>query len=165
MAAEMNTPVVDLPEPQASENLPSAPNPAPRSPSRKEKLLKFLKTGGGRVGLCACAAALVVAVAIVVLLIRGGNGGTPDGWPDDELFAGVALPEQGEVLSVRQTGSATTVYLAEFPADGLDGYLRALGVPSDGGSPYVARLDGERMLAVVYDADARRLSLTVTKLA
>ncbi len=168
----MNTPVVDPPAaetsvpspPQAPESLPTAPKPAPRSPSRKEKLLKCFKTGGGRVGLCACVAALVVAVAIVVLLIRGGTGGTLDGWPEDELLAGVASPEQGEVLSVRQTESALTVYLAEFPADGLDGYLQALGIPSDGGSPYIVQLDGERLLAVVYDAEACRLSLTVTKM-
>ena len=175
----MNTPVVDppadepsapgLPGSQTPENPASAgpaTDPEPASPAsfRWKKLLKFFKTGGGRVGLCACAAALVVAVAIVVLLIRGGDGGTLDGWPEDELLAGVASPEQGEVLSVRQTESALTVYLAEFPADGLDGYLQTLGIPSDGGSPYVAQLDGERLLAVVYDADARRLSLTVTKM-
>ena len=107
----MNTPVVDPPAaetsvpspPQAPESLPTAPKPAPRSPSRKEKLLKCFKTGGGRVGLCACVAALVVAVAIVVLLIRGGTGGTLDGWPEDELLAGVASPEQGEV-NFRRTG-------------------------------------------------------------
>ena len=174
MAAEMNTPVVDppaaepsasgLPGSQTSEGPTQTPEPASPNAFRRKKLLKFFKTGGGRVGLCACAAALVVAVAIVVLLIRGGNGGKAlSGWPDDELLAGVASPEQGEVLSVRTTESALTVYLAEFPADGLDGYLQTLGIPSDGGSPYIAQLDGERLLAVVYDADARRLSLTVTK--
>ncbi len=160
MAAERNTPVVDPPAAQTPES--ASPNA-----SRRKKLSKFFKTGGGRVGLCACAAALVIAVAIVVLLIRGGGGGTTlSGWPDDELLAGVASPEQGEVLSVSggNGGTALTVYLAEFPADGLDGYLQTLGIPSDGGSPYVAQLDGERLLAVVYDAGTRRLSLTVTKM-
>ncbi len=166
MAEQTSTPVIDPPAEREPAETVAKPSEPPASPllSRLRRLRKFLRTGGGRVGLCACAAALVVVVAIVVLLIRGSrDSGTLSGWPDDELLAGVASPEQGEVLSVRQTESALTVYLGEFPADGLDGYLQALGIPSGGDSPYVVQLDGERLLAVVYDAKTRRLSLTVTR--
>lgn len=135
---------------------------APEQRKATERVRALLQSRRGRWAALACVAALVVATVIVGLLVLGAGDKRLEGWPSDSpLMEGILPPAQGSISSVHQTAAVVTVYFESFPESELVPYLKALGIPSDGASPYVLKKGDDRLLAVTYDAETERLSLTV----
>lgn len=132
-----------------------------------ERMKKWVKTvlqsRQGRLIVCGGSAVLVVLLVVVILLSQGiGEDERLAGWPSGALMEGIQPPEQGRIDSVQQTDTTVVVYFTEFPESALAAYLQTLGVPSEGGSPYVVQKGKDRFLAISFDPAENRLSLTVT---
>ena len=139
-----------------------------------DKLLSFLRADPKRTavlgaGVCLCLAAVIITVCLV---LSGGETAetptvsVPDGaaltsdWPAEDLPDCIPEPKNGKVVAVHKTERTTAVFLEDFPAEDLRGYLDGTGLEFEGTAPYVAAFDG-KTVAVAYSAADGLLSVTV----
>lgn len=124
-------------------------------------------------GIIAALCIGIVAIVVVVCLLAAGGGEEPSGtdssrqeimesWPDTPLLTGIPRPEDGTLLSARQTENTVAIFFEDFPSEALETFLEDTGLEFRGTAPYVAYSDG-RTIAVEYDAKEGKLSITVIK--
>lgn len=133
-----------------------------QQPAFPARLRAFLRSRNGRLTALVCAILLVALIVTVVLLMSDGEEDARlAGWPSERM-EGIQPPEQGTLVKVYQTDTVIAVYFEAFPESALVPYLQALGIPPEGDAPYIVRKGEDRFLAVAYDAETERLSLTIT---
>ena len=125
-----------------------------------------------RIIIAALCIGIAVLVVVLCLLPWGEDESDPSAessrteilsvWPDSPLLEGIPCPDDGIILSARQTEDTVAVFFEEFPSEAFATFLENTGLEFEGTAPYVAYDDG-RTIAVEYDAKEGKLSITVIK--